>query len=74
MTDPTIDEVRKARREISAEIGPELAGVVDRYLKMDSRFSRPPLTPKDRRTIRCTEAAGQRRSTSESSPPPLGDR
>ncbi len=57
MTDPTIDEVRKVRREISAEIGPELAGLVDRYTNMDARFNRPPLTPKDRRTIRCTEAA-----------------
>jgi len=57
MTDPTIDEIRKARRLISVEIGPGLAGLVDRYATMESRFSHPPLTQKDRRTIRCNGAA-----------------
>lgn len=74
MTDPTIDEVRKARRKISAEIGPQLSGLVDRYEEMGSRFKRAPLTPKERRTIRCTKAAERQSPTVETSPPPLGDR
>ncbi len=74
MTDPTIDELRKVRREISAEIGPELTGLVDRYTKMESRFNRPPLTPKHRRTIRCTEAAKLGDSPVENQSSPLGDR
>jgi len=74
MTDPTIDEVRKVRREISAEIGPELIGLVDRYTKMESRFNHSPLTAKDRRTIRCTEAAKQGDSPVDNQSSPLGDR
>jgi hypothetical protein len=74
MTDPTIDEVRKVRREISAEVGPELLGLVERYTQMESRFKRPPLTPKDRRTIRYTEAAKQGDSPVENQSSPLGDR
>ncbi len=74
MTDPTIDAVRKVRREISAELGPELLGLVDRYAQMESRFIRSPLTPKDRRTIRRPEAAKPSDLTTENPTSPLGTR
>lgn len=71
MTDSTIDEVRRVRRMISAEMGPGLDGLVDRYAKMESRFSHAPLTHKDRRTIRCNGAAksGELAVKNHSSPP-----
>jgi hypothetical protein len=31
MNDPLIDEIRRARREISDEIGPDLVGLVELY-------------------------------------------
>lgn len=55
MNDPTLDEIRRVRHEISAEIGPHLDGLVERYAKLEARFTQPPLTPKDRQN---TPAAG----------------
>ena len=47
MNDPVIDEVRRIRRQISAEIGPDLTDLVGRYTKLESRFLNTPLTPAD---------------------------
>jgi hypothetical protein len=71
MNDPLIDEIRRARREISDELGPDLDGLVERYASLESRFTRPCLTPKDRRPKRCTEAAkpGELAMENQSSPP-----
>ncbi len=52
MTDPVIDEVRRVRKLISDEIGPDLVGLVDHYAKLRSRFKRKPVDPIDRRTNR----------------------
>jgi len=49
MTDQTIDEIRRARKIISDEIGSGLDDLVSRYASFESRFRRPALTPKDRR-------------------------
>ena len=57
MNDPLIDEIRRVRREISDELGSDLAGLVERYAKIENRFTKPPLTAQDRRTIRCTDVA-----------------
>ena len=49
MNDPLIDEIRRARREISNEVGPDLIGLVERYAKIESRFAKPALTAKDQK-------------------------
>ncbi len=59
MTDPVIDEVRRVRKLISDEIGPDLAGLVDHYAELQSRFKRKPVDPTDRRTKHCIEVADQ---------------
>ena len=59
MTDPVIDEVRRVRKLISDEIGPDLVGLVDHYAKLQSRFKRKPVDPMDRRTKHCIEVADQ---------------
>ncbi len=50
MNDPVIDEIRRVRRVISSEIGPELEGLVERYAKLESQFSKPAITQRTRRT------------------------
>lgn len=57
MNDPLVDEIRRVRREISDELGPELAGLVERYARFETRFSKPPLMVKDRRTVHGTSMA-----------------
>jgi hypothetical protein len=59
MTDPVIDEVRRVRKLISDEIGPDLGGLVNHYAKYQSRFKRNPVDPTDRRTKHCIEVADQ---------------
>ncbi len=50
MNDPVIDEIRRVRKVISAEVGPALEGMVERYAKLESRFAKQALTPNDRRS------------------------
>ena len=52
MDDPVIDEVRRVRRQISSEIGPELNDLVARYAKLESRFAHAPLTPSCRQSVK----------------------
>ena len=59
MTDPVIDEVRRVRKLISDEIGPDLVSLVDHYAKLQSRFKRKPVDPMDRRTKHCIEVTDQ---------------
>lgn len=68
MDDPTIDEVRRVRREISSEFGPDLTGMVERYAAMESKFKRSALTPKNRRTKDCTKVTDNVVSDGKSSP------
>ena len=59
MIDPVVDEVRRVRKLISDEIGPDLVGLVDHYAKLQSRFKRNPIDLTDRRTKHCIEVADQ---------------
>ena len=52
MNDPLIDEIRRVRREISDELGPDLAGLVEHYAEIETRFVKPALTAKDRQSNR----------------------
>jgi hypothetical protein len=47
MNDPLIDEIRRARREISDEIGPDLVGLVEHYAEIERHFLKPALTAKE---------------------------
>ncbi len=61
MNDPLIDEIRRARREISDDLGPSLFGIVKHYAEIETRFVKPALTAKDHKTKRTkniTEPAG----------------
>ena len=71
MNDPLIDEIRRVRREISNELGPDLAGLVERYAKIENRFTKPPLTAQDRRSLHITRVAesGALALENQSSPP-----
>ena len=71
MNDPLIDEIRRVRRQISDELGPDLSGLVERYGSLENRFTKPPLTTQDRRAIRCTGTAevGVLALEMQSSPP-----
>ena len=40
MNDPLIDEIRRARRQISDELGPDLVGFVEHYAEIETRFAR----------------------------------
>lgn len=59
MNDPVIAEIRRVRREISHEIGPDLSRMVEYYARAESQFKRPPITKGNRRTKHCTEVAEQ---------------
>ncbi len=74
MNDPLIDEIRPVRRQISDELGPDLSGLVERYAKLENRFTKPPLIAQERRTNRCTGIGewGDLALENQSSPP--GDR
>ena len=52
MNDPLIDEIRRARREISDELGPDLVRLVEHYTEIESQFMKPVLTAKDHRSGR----------------------
>jgi hypothetical protein len=59
MNDPVIDEIRRVRRVISNEIGPDLSRMVEYYARAESQFKRPPITKGNRRTKHCIEVADQ---------------
>ena len=50
MNDPLIDEIRRARREISDELGPDLAGFVEQYAEIETRFLKPALKANDHKS------------------------
>jgi FMN phosphatase YigB (HAD superfamily) len=66
--DPVLEEVRRVRKLISDEIGPELAGLVEHYAQYDSRFKAKAIDAPDRRTKHCTEVAEQTIPDGSSSP------
>ena len=68
--DPVIDEIRRVRHVISAEVGPDLAGLVDRYAKLEAQFTSPPITKVTRQPSACAGAleAGERASNHVLSP------
>jgi hypothetical protein len=68
MNDPVLEEVRRVRKLISNEIGPNLVGLVEHYAKYDSRFTAKAIEATDRRTKHCTEVADQPHSDHSSSP------
>jgi len=67
MNDLVIDELRRVRLEISHEIGSNFDAMIDRYAQLQSRFTKLPLTLKDRRTKDCTGAEDNAVSGGESS-------
>jgi hypothetical protein len=44
MNEPLLDEIRRVRKIISAEIGSDLEGLVARDVKMETQFAKPPIT------------------------------
>ena len=74
MNDPLVDEIRRVRRQISDELGPNLDGLVDRYSSIENRFTKPPLTTKDRRTLHVTGVANSGALTLENPSLTTGDR
>jgi hypothetical protein len=66
--DPVLEEVRRARKLISDEIGLNLTGLVEHYTQDDSRFKAKAIDAPDRRTKHCTEVAGQPIPDGSSSP------
>ena len=66
INDPLIDEIRRARSEISDELGPDLIGLVEHYAEIETRFVKPALTAKDyktKRTKNITEQSGPAESS-----------
>ena len=50
--DPVLEEVRRVRKLISNEIGPNVVGLVEHYAKYDSSFEGKAIEATDRRTNR----------------------
>ncbi len=57
--DPVLEEVRRVRKLISDEIGPNLTGLVEHYAQYESRFKAKAIDAPNRRTKHCPEVAGQ---------------
>lgn len=68
--DPTIDEVRRVRHEISRESGHDLRRMKTAFTALEAQFARPPVDYSGRRTIRCNAAAkpGDKESEAVESP------
>ena len=64
INDPLIDEIRRARSEISDELGPDLIGLVEHYAEIETRFVKPALTSKDHKTERTKSITVQRNRVS----------
>ena len=57
--DPVLEEVRRVRKLISNEIGPNLEGLVEHYARYDSKFKGKAIDATDRRPKHCIEVADQ---------------
>jgi len=68
MTDPVIDEIRRVRHLISAEMQHDPSKIVEYYRHAETLFSRPALNQANRRTKDCTEADDQPRADGSSVP------
>ena len=55
--DPTIDEIRRVRHEISQEFGHDLQKLKETFAALKSQFQRPAVDYSGRRTIHCDGAA-----------------
>ena len=56
MNDPVIDEIRRVRHLISAEMQHDPNKIVEYYRQAETLFNRPALNEPNRRTKDCTEA------------------
>lgn len=54
--DPVLDEVRRVRKLISKEIGPNLEDLVEHYAQYQSRFKRKPIELIGRKSSRIGQA------------------
>ncbi len=52
--DPSIDEIRRVRHEISRESGHDLRQLKETFAALESQFKRPPVDHGCRRSIRST--------------------
>lgn len=59
MNDPVIDEIRRVRKLISAEIGTDLTRMTEYYRQIQSQFTRPAITKPNGRTMHCIEVTDQ---------------
>ena len=57
--DPVLEEVRRVRKLISNEIGPNLEGLVEHYARYDSKFTGKAIEATDRRIKHCSEVDDQ---------------
>ncbi len=63
--DPTIDEIRRIRHEISREVGHDLRLMKDQFAELEARFTRPSIDrdgqrTRDRRSADAVPAADPR--------------
>lgn len=57
MNDPVVDEIRRVRKAISAEIGPDISQLSGYYRRFEAEFLRPPLILDKRPSSDCLEGA-----------------
>jgi len=55
--DPTIDEIRRVRHEISRESGHDIRRLKETFATLEAQFERSPVDHGIRRTKACTGAA-----------------
>lgn len=72
--DPTIDEVRRVRHEISRESGHDLRRMKKAFTALEAQFARPPVDHSGRRIIQCTAATQSGRDAVENLSSPPADR
>lgn len=70
--DPTIDEIRRIRHEISREVGHDLHRLKNSFELLESQFKRLPVDHGGWRTIRSTGAAKSAELPVENLSPPRG--
>ena len=71
-SDPTIDEIRRIRHEISREVGHDLHRLKNSFELLESQFQRPPVDHGGRRIIQSTGAAKSTELPVENLSPPSG--
>lgn len=72
--DPTIDEVRRIRREISREVDHDLHRLKAVFEMLESQFERPPVDHGGRRVIHCNDAVNSGDLPIEDLSSPAGER